>query len=533
MTLSWPCQPEDIFPTCKIYIDPDSWANFFANSAYRPSPEQFPKFLESHWQQFDLSECIPDLARVEFSLFQVSQSGQKKIPDKVEVLCVNPTLQLLQLSWSHLLSLLNSDKANPEDSVKPEPESVLVWRDPDGDRVKKKVAVEADLLALKIVTDELSVEEVAAEGGVAVGVIDRAIDRAVRLGLLLRPPSRIERDSDFPKGENIDNRFFSSPVFTLQWHITQVCDLHCRHCYDRSSRATLPLDKGITILDDFRAFCLERNVRGQISFTGGNPLLHPNFLELYQAAVDRNLMTAILGNPCSRRKLEEICAIQEPVFYQVSLEGLAEHNDYIRGEGHFDRIISFLELLKEMKIYSMVMLTMTRANMDQVLPLADCLRDKVDLFTYNRLAMVGEGAQLLSVRQDEYRQFLKEYLQAATENPVISLKDNLLNLARSEQGQALFGGCAGHGCGAAFNFIAALPDGEVHACRKLPSLIGNIFEQSIAEIYDGEKARKYRQGASSCSSCAIRPVCGGCPAVVYGFGLDVFVDRDPYCFLET
>ena len=31
-----------------------------------------------------------------------------------------------------------------------------------------------------------------------------------------------------------------------------------------------------------------------------------------------------------------------------------------------------------------------------------------------------------------------------------------------------FGGCTGFGCGAAFNFMAVLPDGEVHACRKVP-----------------------------------------------------------------
>jgi len=531
MTPSWPCQPEDIFPTCKVYIDPGAWARIFSSSDDLPSPKQIPEFLETHCKKFDLPQFIPDLARLELILFQVSES-EKQVSENVEKLCVNPTLQLLQFPWSHLLHIFRKQLDNPEEILRKEAEFIVIWRDQNGDRVRKKVASKGDLLALKIITDELSVEEAATAGEVAVGVVDRAITSAVRQGLLLRPPSRIERDSDFPRGEDIDDSFFSSPVFTLQWHITQACDLHCRHCYDRTSRTALPLEKGIAILDDFRSFCLDRNVRGQISFTGGNPLLHPHFFELYQAAADRNLMTAILGNPCSRQKLEEICAIQEPVFYQVSLEGLAEHNDYIRGEGHFDRIISFLDLLEEMKIYSMVMLTLTRANMDQVLPLADYLRDKVDLFTYNRLAMVGEGSQLLSVKPDEYQIFLKEYLHAETENPVLSLKDNLLNLARYEQGKALFGGCAGHGCGAAFNFIAALPDGEVHACRKLPSLIGNIFEQSISEIYEGDKARRYRQGASSCSSCSIRPVCGGCPAVVYGFGLDVFTDRDPYCFLK-
>jgi radical SAM protein with 4Fe4S-binding SPASM domain len=95
----------------------------------------------------------------------------------------------------------------------------------------------------------------------------------------------------------------------------------------------------------------------------------------------------------------------------------------------------------------------------------------------------------------------------------------------------LLGGCAGFGCGAAFNFVSLLPDGEVHACRKFPSLIGNIFSQSLREIYDAPVARRYRAGSFACRECRLRPACGGCLAVSHGFGLDVFTERDPYCFL--
>ncbi|MDP2758578.1 MAG: SPASM domain-containing protein, partial [Desulfurivibrionaceae bacterium] len=193
----------------------------------------------------------------------------------------------------------------------------------------------------------------------------------------------------------------------------------------------------------------------------------------------------------------------------------------------------FLELLRELDIYSMVMLTLTRGNMEQVLPLAELLRDRVDLFVFNRLAMVGEGSLLESVDIADYRGFLERYLAAAQENPDMGLKDNLFNLLRAEKGEPLLGGCAGFGCGAAFNFVSLLPDGEVHACRKFPSLIGNIFRQSLAEIYDGPAARKYRAGCLACRDCRLRPACGGCLAVSHGFGLDVFTARDPYCFLVS
>ncbi len=113
----------------------------------------------------------------------------------------------------------------------------------------------------------------------------------------------------------------------------------------------------------------------------------------------------------------------------------------------------------------MVMLTLTSANLRQVLPLAEVLRPLADGLNFNRLALFGEGAQLTLPEVEDYRPFLAEYLEAATRNPVLSLKDNLLSILLEEEGLEPFGGCTGFGCGAAFNFLALLSDGEVHACR--------------------------------------------------------------------
>jgi radical SAM protein with 4Fe4S-binding SPASM domain len=134
--------------------------------------------------------------------------------------------------------------------------------------------------------------------------------------------------------------------------------------------------------------------------------------------------------------------------------------------------------------------------------------------------------------KENYISFLEAYEKAAEENPVMGLKDNLFNIVRMNKGDVPFGGCTGHGCGAAFNFISILPDGEAHACRKFPSLIGNVLQQGIAGVYDSESAERYRAGSASCRDCTIRPVCGGCLAVAYGCGLDVFEARDPYCFIN-
>lgn len=445
-----------------------------------------------------------------------------------ESMIVNPTLIVVEAEWLHLPALL----AGHDVEVVAGKELVILWQRIDG-VIRYKTANEQDLLVMKLVEDQVDLVQTAKENGVSVGRLDAMLEYGEDEQLLLVPEPLLVRSPErFSPNEYTGAGALTSAAFTLQWHITQVCDLHCKHCYDRSQRKAVDLEKGIAILDDFRAFCKSHNVFGQVTFTGGNPLLHDHFMELYQVAADRGFQLAILGNPTSIEVIRQIQTIQPLEFYQVSLEGLEPHNDEIRGAGHFQRILTFLEILKQEEIYSMVMLTLTRKNQEQVLPLAEFLRNRVDLFNFNRLAMVGEGAALASAPVEGYKEFLQDYHTASLKNPCMGLKDNHLNsLFHQNKGQS-FGGCTGFGCGAAFNFVSVLPEGEVHACRKFPSHIGNLCDTNLAAIYHGPKADRYRSGSEACQGCPTRNVCGGCLAVTHGMGLDIFKEKDPYCFLE-
>lgn len=524
---------EKIFPTCHSILDLDTWDWVLGVCVAQSGPENFPDTLRLWKNNPGLPGFLPELARLELNLYQMG-SHKIETPSEIEQLCVNPTLQLFQLSWKNLPSILHSQRDAP--TVPPEPgeELVLVWRHPESGEAKAQAATDEDLLALKIVMEDIKPEEIGPTGKAPLGAVDAVIDRSVEKGILLQPRPRLRRDpAYFPIGKVTQDLFLSSPLFTLQWHITQACDLHCRHCYDRSDRPPLELDRAICILDDLRAFCRRRYVKGQISYTGGNPLLYPHFVELYREAAERGFSIAILGNPSPREQIEELLAIQRPAYFQVSLEGLADHDNAIRGPGHFEKVIEFLKVLRDLRIYSMVMLTLTKDNLDQILPLAEILRDWTDSFTFNRLSQVGEGARLQLPPPDVYTAFLEDYLKAVEKNPILALKDNLINILFHQKGTNLFGGCTGYGCGAAFNFLAVLPDGEVHACRKFPSYLGNVLEKTLSEIYESEVADRYRAGSEACRSCRIRPVCGGCLAVVHGQGRDIFVERDPYCFMEA
>lgn len=320
-------------------------------------------------------------------------------------------------------------------------------------------------------------------------------------------------------------------AFTLQWHLTNRCAASCKHCYDRSNRSEPTFEQALRFLSELKSLCKQSKVAPQVSLSGGDPLLYPHFDDLYRVIARDNLPVSILGNPIPPAKIEQLCAVSKPVYYQISLEGLQDHNDFIRGKGHFDRALQFLLDARIHGLNTSVMLTLTKANIDQVLPLAEILRGLTARFSFNRLAQVGEGAALELPSRAEYACFLERYLQERMSNPILGVKENLLNVVRFRAGRSSFRGCTGYGCGAAFNFVALLPDGEVHACRKYPSPLGNLHRSSLAEIYHSKIAAAYRRGPRECSDCRLRPVCGGCPAVTLGQGLRPLEHRDPFCFL--
>lgn len=483
--------------------------------------------LKGHTEWLHEHPYLLDLAKIEESKYHLMTSSPV-FPENSTGYSVNPALDLIQVKWQQLPELFSDPSIIPE----PCDGYILVMVRPGLNNVEVRNATSRDLLALKLISENIEPRQAALEGSVTIGTIDNILHWAELNGLIIAPATHIKRPDDFPTGEIKEPEYFSSKTFTLQWHITQACDLNCRHCYDRSNREVMTLEQGLFVLDDLYDFCRNHHVFGQVSFSGGNPLLYPHFDRLYKEASDRGFMTAVLGNPMPRNRIEKILAIQKPEFYQVSLEGLKDHNDYIRGSGHFDRVFDFLRLLGEMNIYRMVMLTLTNDNMDQVIELSGCLNGLTELFTFNRIATVGRGTELTPVPPSKFRDFLALYMDAAKSNPCMGYKDNLFNLMRWQQGLSLAGGCTGHGCGAAFNFVALLPDGEAHACRKMPSFIGNIYRKKLNDIYHGISAQRYRAGSKSCSNCPIRPVCGGCPAVSYGLGKDINNDLDPYCFTD-
>ena len=518
---------KNIYSSSQVLLGQNNWRRLLTHSSVRLRPESLPAKLGACVKKLKLPGFLAELAALEWALHKVSKSDIKTgyAPRNFRL---NPTLELLHLSWK--LSPFFIPKKRIPSKPKKKEEWVLAWKDARSKKINFKSASSSELLAIKIVAGKIPLSRAAKAGNAKIWHIETALSEAAKAGLLIAPRPRIRRDTAiFNKRAAITNKHIFSDIFTLQWHITHACDLHCKHCYDRSRRSPLTFNRGVRLLDDLKDFCRHYRVEGHVCFTGGNPFLYPHFKKLYAAAAERGFSISILGNPTPKAQLKEIIDIAAPEYFQISLEGLKTHNDAIRGAGHFQKAMKFLKTLRRLKVSSAVMLTLTNENIDQIIPLAEKLSNLSDYFTFNRLSQVGKGASLKLASPEKYASFLRQYITKSRNNPIMGFKDNLINIVLRKKNMPVFSGCTGYGCGAAFNFLAVLADGEVHACRKFPSLIGNILKQNISQIYESRLARRYRKGSRGCNRCIIRHICGGCLAISYSHGKNIFKDTDPYC----
>ena len=86
------------------------------------------------------------------------------------------------------------------------------------------------------------------------------------------------------------------------------------------------------------------------------------------------------------------------------------------------------------------------------------------------------------------------------------------------------------GCNCGNCHMTILPNGDLYACRRFESKVGNILTDRLADVWTGpmEQYRNYNE-FQKCSKCELLPYCRGCPAVAYG-ATDSFYGSDPQCW---
>lgn len=121
--------------------------------------------------------------------------------------------------------------------------------------------------------------------------------------------------------------------------LTRRCNLKCRTCLRGPASNE---DLAPELIDGLIAQAVKMGFKA-VCFTGGEPILHPDFEQIVRKTAAAGLRLAVVTNG---QRYEDYLEVLEPVrskvaFVAVSLDShLREVNDSIRGKGVFDRAVA-------------------------------------------------------------------------------------------------------------------------------------------------------------------------------------------------
>ena len=336
------------------------------------------------------------------------------------------------------------------------------------------------------------------------------------------------------------------PSLLLQWHVTERCNLRCAHCYQEAYQGEeLGFSDLLHILDQFEDL-LERwqgetgrPVQGHVTVTGGEPFIRPDFMDLLEVLAGRGdrFGFAILTNgsfidASIARRLKKL----GPDFVQISIEGLRQSHDRIRGEGQFDRAVKGIESLVRERIRTLISFTARRENFREFLDVARLGRRlRVARVWADRMIPWGSGASLSDqiLTPEETREFF-EIMRRAREESVHRWFDRT-EIAMHRALEFLLSGGTPYHCTAGDTLITVMPNGDVFPCRRMPVRVGNLLETSLESVYyeNGflHGLRDRRRCSEGCEECCYSALCrGGLKCLSYAVTNDPF-KADPGCWL--
>ena len=181
------------------------------------------------------------------------------------------------------------------------------------------------------------------------------------------------------------------------FNITKRCNLKCVHCYagshDSQHTGELSTDEIIRVIDDLAEF-----KSPVVLFSGGEPMLHPDIVQLADHAVQSGMRAVIStnGTLITPEKAAELSKVGLS-YIGISLDGDRETHDLFRGvKGAYDRTLIGLRNASEAGIKTGVRFTITKRNVDDIPKVFDLLdRENIPRVCFYHLVYTGRGEGLL------------------------------------------------------------------------------------------------------------------------------------------
>ena len=211
-----------------------------------------------------------------------------------------------------------------------------------------------------------------------------------------------------------------APLY-VAWQITNECNLACLHCIEESGPGKAFADE----LDTRQVFAIIDQLMDSevpyLSFSGGEPMLHPQFFAMVERVCSRGGQLKIETNGhylsadnCARMKELGVKAVQ------VSLDGASASTfNRMRVRGDFDRTVEGLRNLRAAGVPVEINFSPARFNTGEIGAVVD-LAHELGAYSFytGRTMYTGNAVKAwrhLEVSDDEYERFFDVLRQKADE----------------------------------------------------------------------------------------------------------------------
>ncbi|CCO25199.1 12,18-didecarboxysiroheme deacetylase [Maridesulfovibrio hydrothermalis] len=343
------------------------------------------------------------------------------------------------------------------------------------------------------------------------------------------------------------------------WNMTRRCNLKCVHCYaqavDPDGKDEISTEQGKSIIDDLSQFGAP-----VMLFSGGEPLVRKDLVELASYATSKNMRAVIStnGTLITKEKARELKGVGLS-YVGISLDGGEETHDKFRGvPGSFKRAIEGVENCKAEGLKVGLRFTLNKRNWTEVPTIFQLLKDlEVPRACFYHLVYSGRGSELIKedLTHEETRKVVdlimdetraladagmpKEILTVDNhaDGPYVYLRMLREDPERAKEVLKLLQFNEGNNSGRGIGCISW--DGQVHADQFWRNhTFGNVLERPFSEIWMDEKIEllhklkdKQAHVGGRCAECRYLPICGGnFRARAEAYYDDIWA-QDPACYL--
>lgn len=338
--------------------------------------------------------------------------------------------------------------------------------------------------------------------------------------------------------------------FFVQLHLTERCNLRCRHCYQSGTKnqelslsETRHVAVEVSEMLDTWTDAYDVPFSPSFNITGGEPFLREDIFKVLQEVGDRGFELYLLTNGIliDKTKAQRLADLGVKGV-QVSIEGPESVHEEIRGRGSFSSSLRGVRHLLDAGLTVTLNVTLSDINADYFMDMVRLSSSLgVQKLGFSRLVPSGRGSGLLNnmLKKEKVSALYRSIgslnpkgLQIVTGDPVAS---QMSDDAKDDSGSFPTGGCA-----AGISGFTILPDGTVTPCRRLPISIGNVRKDALREIWATspvlESLRNKHRYKGKCGNCHRWAFCRGCRAIAYAYsqskGENDFLAEDPQCFID-